>query len=313
MSSPILVGLALREDDAAPLALARQLAELTGAPLALATALPHESFPPVPVPEYAAALREEARAQLEQLSADIDVDAVSVYAGHGSPSGVLHELAEQTGAAAIVVGSTHRGAVGRVLVGDVAAGLIHGAPCPVVVAPREYAPRPWERIGVAYGGTPEANEALDAAVAIAKQTGAAVSAFTVLEPTDVAPVYPVPGWVPSPDDDSRRLEHAQRTAESALGALPPGVRGTAEVLHGKVVPALAGASEELDVLVCGSRGYGALRSVMAGGVSRGLAHSAACPLLIVPRKLEQPLWRRLIEHRDESEHGDASWVAGMCS
>ena len=38
MTAPIVIGLALRDDDAAPLALGRAIARLTGAPLALVTA-----------------------------------------------------------------------------------------------------------------------------------------------------------------------------------------------------------------------------------------------------------------------------------
>jgi nucleotide-binding universal stress UspA family protein len=90
------------------------------------------------------------------------------------------------------------------------------------------------------------------------------------------------------------LERAQSTAEQALEATPKGVLASAEVLHGRVVPTLAGVSSELDLLVCGSRGYGALRSVGVGSVSRGLAHEAGCPLLLVPRRPSETaadLWR----------------------
>ena len=76
---------------------------------------------------------------------------------------------------------------------------------------------------------------------------------------------------------------ARETARAALDELPPGIGATSEVLDGAPVAALAAISARLDLLVCGSRGYGAIRSVMAGGVSRGLAHEAACPLLVVPR------------------------------
>jgi hypothetical protein len=57
-----------------------------------------------------------------------------------------------------------------VLAGDVAAGLLHGAPCPVAVAPRGYV-APAEglrRIGVAFADTPEGRHALaGAAVPVA--------------------------------------------------------------------------------------------------------------------------------------------------
>ena len=35
--------------------------------------------------------------------------------------------------------------------------------------------------------------------------------------------------------------------------------------------------------MCGSRGYGSLHTVASGSVARGLAHRAACPLLVTPR------------------------------
>ena len=47
----------------------------------------------------------------------------------------LQRAAEQQRADLIVLGSSHRGAVGRVLVGSVTEETLHGAPCPVAVAP----------------------------------------------------------------------------------------------------------------------------------------------------------------------------------
>ena len=51
----------------------------------------------------------------------------------------------------------------------------------------------------------------------------------------------------------------------------------------------ASAARELDLLVCGSRGYGPLRSVLVGGVSGRLMRSAHCPVIVVPRGIEPPL------------------------
>ena len=42
-------------------------------------------------------------------------------------------------------------------------------------------------------------------------------------------------------------------------------------------------SENLDLLVCGSRGYGPVRAVLLGGVSRRLTAEAQCPVIVVPR------------------------------
>ena len=96
----------------------------------------------------------------------------------------LHEAAEAENAALLVVGSTRRGAVGRVLPGSTAERLLHGAPCPVAVVPRRWtrdgAP---ETIGVAFVDTPEGREALRSAHALARRAGAKLRVLTVVRVT----------------------------------------------------------------------------------------------------------------------------------
>jgi nucleotide-binding universal stress UspA family protein len=41
--------------------------------------------------------------------------------------------------------------------------------------------------------------------------------------------------------------------------------------------------------VCGSRGYGPVRAVLLGSVSRRLAGEAHCPVLVLPRGVSAPL------------------------
>jgi nucleotide-binding universal stress UspA family protein len=295
MPSPIIVGLALRDDDAAPLALAQRLAGLTDAPLVLATALPREAPARFPTPEYSHAIREQASEQLEAAARGLGADATTRILD-GSPAGELHHLAEQLDAAAIVVGSSHRGAVGRLLAGDVGVGLLHGSVCPIAIAPRGYDEHPHElrRIGVAFDGAPESRAALDAGIGVARRVDGTVHSFTVLEPLQWSPSYAWPGPYPSEELDQSRREWAQTVADRALEAIPEGVTGASEVLHGPVISVLAGVTAELDLLVCGSRGYGAMHQVLAGAVARGLAHAAACPLVVVPREASiaaGTLWR----------------------
>src|SRR6476661_8120625 len=76
----------------------------------------------------------------------------------------LADWAVAEGAGLIVVGSSHRGSIGRILLGSTGEGLTPGAPCPVAVAPLHFHRRGDESlglIGVAYDGTPEADLALD--------------------------------------------------------------------------------------------------------------------------------------------------------
>src|ERR1017187_2650858 len=50
----------------------------------------------------------------------------------------LHELAEHQHVDLLVVGSCHRGSIGRVLVGNDALATLNGAPCAVAIAPAGY-------------------------------------------------------------------------------------------------------------------------------------------------------------------------------
>jgi nucleotide-binding universal stress UspA family protein len=83
-----------------------------------------------------------------------------------TPAEGLHRLAFEHDVDALVVGSSHRGAPGRILPGSVTERALHLSPCAVLVAPAGYAAdtdggrRPLRRIGVAYDGSAEAIVAL---------------------------------------------------------------------------------------------------------------------------------------------------------
>jgi len=82
---------------------------------------------------------------------------------------------------------------------------------------------------------------------------------------------------------------AEERLRSALGDLVLPASPHHEVLMNSPVPALEQFSNDVDLLVCGSRGYGPLGSVLLGGVSRRLIHRAACPVVVVPRGTERAI------------------------
>ena len=213
-----------------------------------------------------------------------------------SPSRALHELAEARGASVIVVGSTHRGPVGRVMPGSVGEQLLHGACCPVAVAPNGYwghSDQRLRRIGVAFLDTPEGRGAAEAAGELAQRAGATLVALTVAEPSAVVAsglALGSSGTVAvgidpdaSVEVERRARERARASLDELASRLPDGVSSELHLLDGDPVRALATASETLDLLFCGSRGYGPLRSVVVGGVSGRLTRAAACPVVVVPR------------------------------
>ncbi len=66
------------------------------------------------------------------------------------------------------------------------------------------------------------------------------------------------------------------------------VPATTTVVDGFAGEELERLSEQVDLLVLGSRGWGAFRRVMLGSTSDRIARHSACPVLVVPAPAEQP-------------------------
>jgi nucleotide-binding universal stress UspA family protein len=228
-----------------------------------------------------------ARAAAEELLAPLkqgDEDDVSVVAAPGpSPAHALHDLVESGEHDLLVLGSTHRGTLGKVFAGTTAGALLQGSRRPVAVAPRDYRKDAagLQRIGVAYNATDEARAALRIAHELAAERDAGL---LVLQAYDSMPVIAAGGLgygAIAFEPDVREAVEAE--LEKAVSELGGDVAVDSELLTGAPVPALIERSEELDLLVTGSRGYGPLGRVLVGSVSNRLMTAAACPVLVVPR------------------------------
>jgi nucleotide-binding universal stress UspA family protein len=191
----------------------------------------------------------------------------------------------------LVLGSSPRGPLGRVAPGAVTDRALHGAPCPVAVAPSGLsladAAEPWRRVGAAYVDAPDGQAALEAATAIARAAAAHLRLLVVMRPRD-AHVASMPVIPAAFDHDEARREDADTELRHGLQACGyPDASG--EVLEGETPGSLAAAASNHDLLVCGSRGFGPLRTVIMGGTSHALVRRAACPVLVVPRGTVTPL------------------------
>jgi arginine deiminase len=222
-----------------------------------------------------------AGAELERAG----VGARAIAVPDASPGRVLHLAAEREHADLIVVGSAHRGPIGRVLAGDVTAGTLHSSPCPVVVAPAGYAQQGGrlETIGVGYDGSPESRAALDLARDLAETADARLRIIDVV----VAPGADalVDGYRPDWTEEARiRREEAEARVQRVVADLGP--IATGEIAFGEAADALAFAGNSLDLLVTGSRNYGPIRRLMLGSTSSKLVHRAPCPVLVTTRSVE---------------------------
>jgi nucleotide-binding universal stress UspA family protein len=221
------------------------------------------------------AVREAAGGQLDYQT------VASSSAAHG-----LHDLAEEVGASVIVVGSHGKGPEQRLFAGSTADRLFSGAHCPVGIAPRGIRERPRReltRIGVAYIDTAEAAAALEVAARFAARAKASLRLYTVVsEEAEVMPLFIGRDAERAFYETAR--EEFQDALERAIVGLPPGVEAAGEVLTGDVVEVLAELDEDdVDVLLCGSRGYGPIRRVLLGGVSSQLVRRAKSSVVVVPR------------------------------
>jgi nucleotide-binding universal stress UspA family protein len=294
MTPPILVAVDPRRDDPAPLALGLRLARLAGAPLLLASSFPLEPADQLHS-DFARAQRaaaEQALGRARDLLAEAPGPKPPIDVGLAvalSPARGLHEIAEDSSALMMVIGSSSRGYVGRVSPGAVTDRLLHGAPCAVAVAPSgmtlESAGDPVRRVGCAYVDASDGHAALETAAAVAAKAGAHLRLFVVMRPSDeyltVTPVKP------RFDYEKARRDDAEATLRHGLDAA--GASATGEVLDGDPPAALAAASSDLELLVCGSRGFGPLRTLLLGGTSHALVRRAGCPVLVVPRGTEERL------------------------
>lgn len=303
MSKPVIAAIDAAHEDVAPAAHAAMFARLLDEPLIVVSAYPVDLSVDNLLTEYVQALEAEARKIVDRVAQTVDNARIGVSVtgmvvdAPGSVAKALHKLAEGEDASMLVLGSSRRGAVGRVLPSAVTDRLLHGAPCPVAIAPSGFSMTDAERgpdvIGAAFIDAPDGHNALAMASMLAGSAHAQVCVLTVGEPLGTL----LAGSLPGRELELARKgidEAAQRTMQRGIDALPPGRSAGGRKLSGPAAETLAAASADLDLLVCGSRGHGPIRTLMLGGTSHELVRKASCPVLVVPRGARVPADEALI-------------------
>jgi nucleotide-binding universal stress UspA family protein len=221
-----------------------------------------------------------------ELLRDDDVTAEVLLVGATSVPRGLDLAAAQTGAGLLVVGSGRGGRERQLAPGGTAARLLNGAGCAVEVVPAG-----WDRsysaqtVAVAYVDGDEGRAALHDAHALASRAGARLRVVTAVCPR---------AWMDGGDDleaDLRlRAEQAGHAAVSGLLGEPVDV----DVEVREPADYLLEVAAEVDLLVCGSRGYGPTGATLLGGVTRRVSAEAACPVIVTARG-QAPGLRALLE------------------
>ena len=135
----IIIGLDPERGGDDALSLGRRLAPSLGAAIEVVTVLPW--------PSHLAGhddLQREVDAELEDRFATFATNSTGSRWRHAAsrttrPRRFCRRSPRTSGASLIVLASSHRGPLGRTLLGSVGESLTHGAPCAVAIAPRGYA------------------------------------------------------------------------------------------------------------------------------------------------------------------------------
>ncbi len=269
----VLVGVDDRSGGQDAIALARRLAV---APEALVLANVYGTGLLGRTPGALADDRAQAHRLLACARQDNSPEAATVARCDASPGRGLHELTDHEGADLLVVGSSRRGGIGRVLLGDDTLAALNGASCAVAIAPSGYASADsrWSEIGVGDDGSVESGMAVDAARALGSRLHATVRVLSVVSLQSLPALASVPlDWTDATDEAIR----AERRRLASIKGI------TGEVVFGDAGPELARFGTQVQLLVVGSRGSGPLGRLISGSTSNFLARQSPCPLLVVPR------------------------------
>jgi len=233
---------------------------------------------------------EDAVALAELLAATAGGELERVHIEKRSPAKRLFALAEEGRADLIVLGSTHRAAVGRVTPGSIAEHLLSGARCRLAIAPKGYARaravgearEELRVIAVGFDGTLESRTALGEAAELGRRAGAALRIVAVDSPlaSEVGPAATMAAA------EGARL---QERLHEACGELSSELRAQPVYERGEPVETLLAQAERgVDLLVLGSHGFGPVLRLLLGSVAGKVIRAAPCPVLVMPRISEEP-------------------------
>jgi nucleotide-binding universal stress UspA family protein len=137
---------------------------------------------------------------------------------------------------------------------------------------------------IGYDGSDNAKLALRQAIEIAQSSNARLTVMSVVP--DVAAT--VQGaWLAGANPqqlEQEMTDQVSATLEEAIAQVPEEVPVTKLLGHGHAGPALISAIEEqgCDLVVVGTRGRGAMKSLFLGSVTEHLVSRSSVPIVVVP-------------------------------
>lgn len=239
------------------------------------------AYPQVPTSAGVALWQKDDGSELLEHAVKIAEDALSTdraiaIGSEVKASAPVPTLVEMSRDADVVVlGSTGRSAVERVLLGSVSSGVAHGAKCPVAIIREEASWLPQSKTAPVVVGidcSPTSEVALAIALDEASRRGVALTAVHAW--SDMA-VYQLP-WLEWREEAERNL------AEYLAGWQEryPDVKVNRVIVLDHPGRALIEESEGAQLVVVGSHGRGGLSGMLLGSVSNGVVHAVRAPVIV---------------------------------
>lgn len=205
----------------------------------------------------------------------------------GDPAPLILKHAEAHHPDLVVLGSKAVGKLGGLL-GNVASDVVHGGKWPVLIARQPY--NGCKRVLLATDGSEASGHTAAFLNHFPLHKGASLDILHVVPPVQVTyPIEPAGMAIAaiSPEDEERinhdNLEHGAKILEAEKGMLPSFANITTHLMLGDPVEQILSfaRAEQVDLLVCGSRGTGNLAGWLLGSISRDLVRRAPCSVLVV--------------------------------
>ncbi len=239
------------------------------------------TYPQLPTPSGVAVWQKDDGHDVLEHAVKIAQDALSTdrtipITSEVKASSPVPTLVAMSGdAEMVVVGSTGRSAVERVLLGSVSSGLLHGAKCPVAVIREEASWMPRSSSAPVLVGidcSPTSELALSVAFDEASRRGVELTALHAW--SDMA-VYQMP-WL------EWRSEAERNLAEYLAGwhERYPDVKVNRVIVLDHPARALIEESQAAQLVVVGSHGRGGLSGLLLGSVSNGVVHAVRAPVIV---------------------------------
>lgn len=242
------------------------------------------TWPPMPYPQTWASWQEDGGRKVVAVAVKTAEEAtlsdrklaINSELIFATPVTTMVELSKD--AELLVVGSSGRGAVSRLLLGSVSSSVVRHANCPVAIIhdADPLMPQPL-RAPVLLGvdGSPASELATAVAFEQASRRGVELIALLAWSDNEVVEL-------PGLDWDKVKVEAEITLAERLAGWQEryPEVKVCRVVVCDRPARQLISRSEAAQLVVVGSHGRGALGGTLLGSVSNSVVHSARMPVIV---------------------------------